>query len=643
MTELKRVAGMGTVLALTIGSVAGTGMFFGPALAASYAGIYSLISWLILGVMAIYIGLCFGELIAMFPKAGGVYEFAKQSYGRFSSFIIAWVTWLVGNITTVVLIVAAIDYILPSPSMILVKIAVSVIFLLVLNSIALLGMQESSITVIIFSVITVALLIFVVGAGISQVDPSNLTIDLRYLTFPPIFIAIFFIAETFFGWEAASYIAEETKNPEKTIPKAIILATSMLAVLCILLAVVLIGIFSVDKLAIMSAPINDFSVLLFGDRGRDVFSIGIYLILIGSAAGNIITMPRLLLALARDKLFLQQFAKVHPKYFTPHNAIIFQTIVSLVILAVGFGKYKMLISLLVPLALFMYTAVIMTLVVLRIKKPEIKRPFKAPFGKVGPLIVVGFFIMLIVSWLFTEPSAANHLKFGGSLVLLALPLYLLIEIYNDPKMITSINDVLAYFTLWTERFNLPAFVKKEILFLLGDVKDKSVLEFGCSVGTLTTALAKKVGPEGVIYATSFSRNHLKITRRRIEQQNWESTKRIYADVKLIHDLEHTSRVHPDIDYVDAAVSVGTIGYIQEIEKVLKEVNKIMPAGGRICFMDYGDFFHIIPNVDWLAKNENIEQVFRRCGFSVQVKRKKGLFWNYIFIYGIKSDVDVAYV
>jgi len=425
--------------------------------------------------------------------------------------------------------------------------------------------------------------------------------------------------------------------------KKIVLIQLLLAVLCILLSVVLIGMFGVDKLALSTTPLNDFSDLLFGRTGRDVLSIGIYLILIGSAAGNIITMPRLLLALARDKLFLQQFAKVHPKYFTPHKAIIFQTVASLIILGVGFGKYKMLISLLVPLALFMYTTVILSLVVLRIRKPNMNRPFKAPFGKVGPLIVVGFFITLILSWLLTEPSALTTLKFGGSLVLVAIPLYLLVEIYNDPKMITSVNDILAYFTLWTERINLPNFVKREILFLLGDIKGKSILEFGCSVGTLTTALAKKVGPEGIVYATSFSRNHLKITRRRLEQQNWLSTKRIYSDVKLIHDLEHTSRVHPDISYADAAVSVGMMGYIQNIEKVLKEVNDIMPHGGKICFMDYGDFFHIIPNVAWLAKNEHIEKVFRNCGFSVQVKRKKGLFWNYIFIYGIKSDVDVAYV
>lgn len=644
MTELKRVVGKWTVLAITIGSIAGTGLFFGPALAASYAGVASLISWLILGIVAIYIGLCFGELIAMFPKAGGVYEFAKQSYGRFFSFIVGWVAWLVGNITTVVLIVAAIDYLLPSQSLIIVKIIACVIFVLVLNAIAFLGMQESSIAVIAFSAITIVVLLTVVGFGLFFVKPENLSgVNLRQLNLSSVFIAIFFIAETFFGWEAAAYLAEETKNPESVIPKAIFGATTFLAILSILIAIVLIGMFGVEKLAVMNAPLNEFSLQMFGPGGRDFLAIGVYLILIGSAAGNIITMPRLILALARDKLFLKQFAQIHPRFFTPHNAIIFQTFVSLVILVVGFGKYKVLISLLVPLALFMYTTVMLSLVVLRFTKPNLERPFKAPFGKIGPLIVIGFFITLLVSWLVIEPEALQLLKFGGSLILIGLPLYLLVELYNDPKMITSVNDFLAYLTLLTERVNLPKRIRKEIMILLGEVRGKSVLEFGCSVGTLTVTLAEAVGPNGVVYATSFSKKHINITRKRIERQEWLSEKRIYSEVKLIHDFEHHSRVHPDIHYVDAAVSVGMMGYIQDIERVLKGVNSIMPSGGKICFVDYGDYFHIIPNVEWLAKNEIIERVFRDCGFSVQVKRKPGLFWNYILIYGIKSDVDVPFI
>ena len=77
MTELKRVLSYKTILALTITSVMGSGMFFGAALGASYSGNASIISWVILSFVAVYISTFFGELVSMFPKAGALYEFLK--------------------------------------------------------------------------------------------------------------------------------------------------------------------------------------------------------------------------------------------------------------------------------------------------------------------------------------------------------------------------------------------------------------------------------------------------------------------------------------------------------------------------------------------------------------------------------------
>ena len=116
MAELKRVLGYKTILALTITSVMGSGMFFGAALGASYSGNASIISWAILSIVAVYISTFFGELVAMFPRAGGVYEFSKHAYGRFTSFLMGWLAWIVGNLTTALLIVAAIDYLIPFAS-----------------------------------------------------------------------------------------------------------------------------------------------------------------------------------------------------------------------------------------------------------------------------------------------------------------------------------------------------------------------------------------------------------------------------------------------------------------------------------------------------------------------------------------------
>ena len=653
MAELKRVAGYGTIIALTIGSVMGTGLFMGPAIGAGIAGNGEIISWIVLSLISIYISTCFGELVAMFPKAGGAYEFGKQTYGRFFSFLLGWLTWLVGNIGIVVLIVAGVDYLLPAQNLTLLKIGISVLFLILLNLISFLGIEGSAVMVIIFTIISLSVLLAMIIPGAMRLgvsDYSSLAASFFSKGISNIFVAMFFLAEGFFGWEAASYLSEETKNPEKVIPRSLVIATTIVSVLAVASVVVALGLIPSGKLALSSAPIVDSARVAYSGippvkLGQliDSFSLGVYLTMLGCAASAVITMPRLLLALARDKLFLKQFAEIHPKYATPYKAIIFQFFACVAVLLIGFGNYTTLLSLLVPLGFIMYAFTILSVPILRFKKPELKRDFKAPLGKVLPFLVVAFFLALVVAWAVSVPNAVGTLGLGVSLILLGIPLYFLIALYNDPNMIADVNDLLAYITLITEWVNVPKGVVKEIMSHLGQLEGKDVLEYGCGVGTLTPILAEAVGPRGIIYATSFSRNHIKITSRRMGNAHWMSEDRIYGRVKFIHDLEHTSRVHPEVGRIDVAVSVGTISYIQDLERVLREINELMPDGGKVCFVDYGDFFHVIPNVDWLENNQKVEKVFRDAGFSVQVKRKKGLLWSYIFIYGMKSSRNVGFI
>ena len=97
--EMKGVLSFRVILLVTINSIMGTGIWFLTAAGAKHAGPASLLSWLILSAIAVYIAMCFSELTSMFPKAGGVYEFAKQTYGRFWSFVIGWTTSIAGSVT----------------------------------------------------------------------------------------------------------------------------------------------------------------------------------------------------------------------------------------------------------------------------------------------------------------------------------------------------------------------------------------------------------------------------------------------------------------------------------------------------------------------------------------------------------------
>ena len=96
-------------------------------------------------------------------------------------------------------------------------------------------------------------------------------------------------------------------------------------------------------------------------------------------------------------------------------------------------------------------------------------------------------------------------------------------------------------------------------------------------------LAEAVNPHGRVYATDLSEKDLVITKKRLRKKG-------HTHVVVIHDEHQINRVHPSIPHVDAIVSIGMMGYLQDVKKVLKEMRELLPYGGKIVFVDYVDFF-----------------------------------------------------
>ncbi len=626
MGELKRVLSFPILLLIIINSIMGTGIYFLPAVGAKYSGPMSIISWLIMSLIAIYISMCFAELVSMFPKAGGVYEYSKQAYGRFTSFLVGWITLIAGNVTIAMLIVGAIQYLLPY-NLPVQKAIISLTFILIFNYIAFRGMKTSSFMLVTFSVITLAAAFSLIIPGLIKLQPANFT---PFFIFPvsSIFITLYFIQETFFGWESSTFLAEETKEPEKVMPKALIIGTICIAIISLLFVVTSIGNIPWQTFSESVAPLSDLGALHFGALGRSIFTLWVYLAIIGAVACWVVSAPRLLLALARDRLFLTQFSAIHYKYNTPYKAILFQTIVTSLLVIIGLGAYRTLLLMLLPFVLVMYIAVLLALIVLRVKQPRLKRPYKVPFGIIGPILVILIMLGLLGAWVVMEEEVMRLVILAISIIALGIPIYLLLEFYYNPKALRRTNNLLAYFVLWTERLALPLSVRKEIIRLLGNIKGKTILEFGCSVGTLTMHLAEEAGKDGKVYATDISEMDIKIAKKRLMKKG-------HKQVRVIHDVQHHSRVHPSVPTIHTAVSVGMIGYVRDVKNVLRHMNKRLKTGNKICFLDYDKFFDIIPNKEWLGNDKKIRKIFGEAGFKVNVKRKQGFAWKYIFIYGEK--------
>ena len=637
MAQLKRTLGFWGVLAIVLPAVLGTGVFFGAHIGAEVAGNASLVSWLIVFAFSLSVAFAFAELAGMYPRAGGVYEFAKQTYGRTLSFIIGWLAWLMGNVMLVLLIVGGLIYLLPEGMNHVVVLLIASTVIIILNIIAASGIEESSRFVLILALFLFTSLTALMIAALSQANPSNIF----PFTFRPIdgmLIAVFLLAESFFGWEAATYLGEETKDPRRTIPRAIIAATIISRIFVISLVYITFGVLGTEALTEIGAPITALAETLFPALPEIVMFIAfiVAVSMFADAAAGVVTMPRLLYSMAKDKLFLHQFSRIHPRTQTPVNATIFQLIVSLIVLQLALGNYRFLLEMLVPLGLLLYLLMIIAVPILRFRKPSEERTFKFPAGYVLPWIVALFVIGLVYNWIVTEPLASGMALFTGSLILLGVPIYVLLEFYNNPQFITRFNDILYPFLPKT---NYNHFIKEELFVFLDDLRGKHVLEIGSANGLLTEELLEKVGPRGKVYASSFSWKELSHLERKLMRR--------YSDfpenVMLVHDRYHFTRIPPEIGKIDVVVSAGFLSYIQNIESFLLHASRAIKPSGKIIFTDYINHFRIIPDPEFLSDHRALEKTFRKYGFSIRVRKIRGFMHNRIIIYGVSGHAQLPFI
>jgi len=642
--KLKATLSFPVILLITINSIMGTGIYFLTAVGTRYAGPASIISWILLSILSIYIAMCFAELASMFPKSGGVFEYTKQGFGRMPSFFVGWLAIITSNITLAMLVVGAMQYLMPDQA-IWIKAVIALSFVLVFHFITIFGIDLSAKVLTAFATATIGTFLVIIAFGLPQTNPANFSpffpVALGGLS--SVFVAIFFIAETFFGWESTTFLAEETKNAEKVIPKALIWGTVSIAVISLLLVVVSIGNINWEVYGASSKPLIDLAISIFGEKGVGIVKVVIGMTILGSAACWIVAAPRLIQALTKDKLFLLHFKAIHPKYGTPYKAIILQAVIACLMIFAGLGQYEKLLHLLIPLVLFVYCTVILSVAVLRFKRPELPRPYKAPFGTVGPFLVVGVFIALIVMWIMKIESAWPDLRFGLSLVGVGIPLYLLIEMYYNPEMIKEVDDITAHFNMIFEKAILPSHIKKDILTFLGDIKGTRLLDFGCGSGQLATSISRHIGPTGRIIAIDHSHYKLKIIEKNLERAERDEYSQLYSHITTIHDPNLLTQIHPDVPEVDNIVAVNTLSILQDARRVISGLSSILKEDGKICFVEPVDYFWgLIPNTHWLNRDE-LRKIFYENDFSIQIEKRKHLFWNYIYIYGVKSKAHDVYI
>ncbi len=657
--KLKHKLGFGAIFLITLNAILASSLTYLPGVGMQMAGVASLLAWVGVFLLGIYIAVCLSELVAMFPKTGDLYNFSKVAHGNFPAFIVGWTTWIAGNIGASLAVVWAIEYMFPiaTKTAFLIKLGVAIGIVLALNAVALFGMKLSNVMLSALAIMTLFLLaieiipLFVNVQGLFAT--GTLTSNFHLHHFIPFFSTsgiganllllagtLFIISEAFMGMETITFLAKDTEKPERTIPKALLAAITTAAILTLVYVIGSIGAFPLEKYLTAILPHKEILMTLWQGKLMPLLLGGTGIIILAPAAVWVVTGPRLLMSMAKDKLFIKQLDKVNQRTKTPINAILFQTIIISIMTAfiyhlyiVGFhDPYKLIHEEFILLVLFVLSFTIVAVSKLRKRNPEITRPFKAPMGKVGPYLVVLIFLASISAYVFITKEY-NIITKAITLIGMGIPIYLLLTFYYDPEATIRFQNETSTALFFLERLFFPKRIEKKLLEN-SQIQGRKILELGASSGLISQAISKREPAEQIIIEQSESLT--KFIKKRLKNAK---------NVRCIYDEHLTARVHPDVKEVNEIFSFGILSNLYNEEIYLKDLAALLPEHGRIHIFDYVDMYKIIPNKELLSGDmKELKKLFRDAGFAIKIRKEKGILWNYLIIDGIKTrERDVIFI
>ena len=431
MAELKRQIGFRTAAALVVGEVIAVGIFLTPAGMAKQLGspMWLLIVWLAMGAMALCGALCYGELAARYPEAGGGYVYLREGYGPAVAFMYGWMAFLVMDPgLTAALAVGLATYagyivnLTPWGTKLL---AIATIVAVALVNIR--GVRLGAWFVRALMFLKLGLLAFVILWGIvfQLGDWSNFTpFAARHPNSPPLLGALagglvgaFF---SFAGWWDLGKLAGEVKDPARALPRALTLGVIVVTIVYILTSLVFVYLVPLDQVTTGETFAAQAGEVLFGRAGGLVFSSIVVVAVLGSLAAVVMSAPRVYFAMARDGLFIPAVAAIHPRFETPAFAIALQASLASVLVLVG--TFNDIISYFVFVVIVFVALTVVALFRLRARSGT-NAGYLTPGYPVTPIVFLALIVLLLVLLAGNNPKQAF---LGVAVVSLGLPFYLLV-------------------------------------------------------------------------------------------------------------------------------------------------------------------------------------------------------------------------
>jgi len=432
---LLRELGAAHAASIVVGVVIGSGIFLVPAEMMQAAGSARLVflAWIVGGIFSFFGALTYAELGAMKPQAGGEYVYIRDAYGPLSGFLCGWTWTIVVKPSSLAAISTGIVQILGSlPALSFLTFDaghltlqgkfVAVGFVFLVSAINYVGVRRAGNFQLAFTIVKIALIVAIAAVAFSS-HGSWGHFAARYAGATGgvvgFILAVKAALWAYDGWSDLNMVAEEVRAPERNIPLAMIGGMFAIGALYMLVNAGVQYALPPTLVAQSSSPMSDAVRASLGAAGAAVVAGAIVISLVTSLNGVAMSGARMAFAMARDGNFFQVLAKVHPRFHTPHVAIIVQAVLTINFLFIG-GNFRQLFTLALFAEWLSYMTACSALFVLRRRIPATERRYQSWGFPLAPaLFIVASAALLYYTFTRNLPYSAL-----GSLAILAgIPVY----------------------------------------------------------------------------------------------------------------------------------------------------------------------------------------------------------------------------
>ncbi|WP_080056580.1 APC family permease [Spirosoma aerolatum] len=440
MQHLARTLDTRSAILLVVSGIIGSGVFKKVAPMAAELGSPLLVvaCWIAAGLVSLAGALTYAEIAGMFPQSGGEYVYFKKVYGKLFAFLYGWGAFTVMRTATI----AALAHIFGQSLVSLINIpdefvelavkSVATLLILLLSFINYRGITvaEGLSRILIYLIFIAVVVIAILGFQAKSGSLSNLLHAMPHQDstaygslLGSLVVASLGAFWGYEGWNQIGYIGEEIKNPQRNLPIALSVGTSIVVIIYVLLNIVYVYVLPIEKLVQLASTPGKIAAVevvreAAGHIGAVFISVLILVTTSNSTNASILMPARVFYAMARDGLFFKAAATIHPRYQTPSVAIMLQSLWSLIM--VWSGSFDQLTDMLVFASFIFYGATALGVLILRAKQPDLERPYRV----IGYPFVPAFFCvccaLLVIMTLINQPREAFT---GLGLIATGLPFY----------------------------------------------------------------------------------------------------------------------------------------------------------------------------------------------------------------------------